>query len=126
MPEDWQLSFYNTQFRCVYLPYSTWRSATDEEIGAWLQETQERFIFVLQVADIANEDDRRKALRFGARGLADNEIDLHWLNAAPDMRRLAQRMQQAAASGVPLFIISREGRLSQLRQVGELMQVLGV
>lgn len=52
--------------------------------------------------------------------------NLLWLEEEPNLRELAQRMQKAALSGVPLYITSRDGALTQLRQVSELMEVMGV
>jgi uncharacterized protein YecE (DUF72 family) len=120
------LSFYNTQFRCVYLPYELWRRSSDEEVASWLRETREDFRFVLQLPEGADEDDRLLASRFGERGITEEEIDLFWLEGETDLRNLAQRMQKAAQSGSPLFLISRDSALAQLRQISELMEVLGV
>lgn len=126
LPEAWQLSFYNTQCRCVYLPYAFWRNATDEAVSSWLQDTREGFRFVLQVPENIDEEARRLAGRFGARAVLEGQIDLLWLEGTPDLRDLAQRMQKAAQSGVPLFLIVRNGASGTLRQVGELMEILGV
>lgn len=126
LPEDWQLSFYNSQFRCVYLPYALWRKASDAEVAAWLHDTKQGFRFVLQWPEGVDEDDKLLARRFGERAALEGQCDLLWLEGAPDLRKLAQRMQKAAQSGSPLYLISRDGSLAQLRQVSELMEVLGV
>jgi uncharacterized protein YecE (DUF72 family) len=126
LPEEWQLPFYNTQFRCVYLPYELWRKASDEEVAAWLYETQDGFRFVLQLPEKADEETRRLAKRFGERGIPEQQIDLFWLGGESDLRDLAKHMQKAAQMDSPLFLISRDGALTQLRQLGELMEVLGV
>lgn len=126
LPEAWQLPFYNTQFRCVYLPCESWRKASDEEIANWLHETQEGFRFVLQVPESMDEADKRMAGRLGGRAVLEGQIDLLWLEGEPELRNLAQRMQMAARSGSPLFLISREGGTAELRRVRELMEVLGV
>jgi hypothetical protein len=126
LPEDWQLSFYNTQFRCVYLPPAMWRDAADEEVANWLHETREGFRFVLGTAEGFHEDDAAKASRFGERGVPESQADIIWLEGEPDLRDLAQRMQKAAQSGAPLYLISREAALPQLGKIGSLMEVLGV
>jgi uncharacterized protein YecE (DUF72 family) len=126
LPEDWQLSFYNTQFRCVYLPAEYWRNASDEEVANWLQDTQEGFRFVLGTADGFAEDAARRAGRFGERGVLEDGADILWLEGEPDLRDLAQRMQKAAQGGSPLYVISRAATLAQLGKIRELMEVLGV
>jgi uncharacterized protein YecE (DUF72 family) len=126
MPEDWQLSFYNTQFRCVYLPFDLWRNATDEAVAHWLYDTQAGFRFVLEAPAAPSEDDLRKAARFGERGLLEDRVDIVRFEGEPDLRNLAQRMQKAAQTGVPLYVVSQEAALPQLRKIAELMGVLGV
>lgn len=126
LPEDWQLSFYNTQFRCVYLPHALWKNATDAEVAGWLDDTLERFRFVLGAPETFDEQDAAKARRFGERGIAESQLDIVWLEGEADLRELARRMQKAAHGGAPLYVISRDGALAQLRQAGQLMEVLGV
>jgi uncharacterized protein YecE (DUF72 family) len=126
LPGDWQLSFYNSEFRCVYLPYAMWRKASDAEVAVWIHDTKAGFRFVLQWPENAGEDDKFLARRFGERAVLEGQCDLLWLEGAPDLRKLAQRMQKAVQSGSPLFLVSRDGSLTQLRQVSELMDVLGV
>jgi hypothetical protein len=126
LPEDWQLPFYSTQFRCVYLPYELWRNASGEDVAGWLNDTKESFRFVLQLPEGTEKEDRLLARRFGERGISDRQINLVWLEGKPDLRNLAQRMQKAAQNGSPLYLISRTEELTQLRQIGELMEVLGV
>lgn len=126
LPEDWQLPFYNTQFRCVFLPAEIWQQAGEEEIAAWLQETRADFRFVLEGVSGMSEADARKADRFGERGVMADRIDIIRMTGDPDLRELAGRMQKAAQNGVALYVISDDGALPQLRKIGELMSVLGV
>lgn len=126
MPEDWQLSFYNTQFRCVYLPFEQWRNAADEEVSGWLHDTREGFRFVLGAGLGLDDDDRRKAARFDGRGVLEEEANIVWIEGEADLRDLARRMQAAAQGGIPLYLISREAALKPLQRIGELMLVLGV
>ncbi len=126
LPEDWQLSFYNTQFRCAYLPHEQWRDASDEEVSAWLRETIESFRFVLGGAAQSDAGEVEKAARFGERAVREAEADIYWLAGEPDLRELAKRMQKAAQSGVPLYVISRDAALAALGKARELMDVLGV
>jgi uncharacterized protein YecE (DUF72 family) len=126
LPDEWQLSFYNTQFRCVYLPYELWSNASGEDIDRWLNETQEGFRFVLQVLGEKGEISEPNARRFGVRGILDDQADVLWLEGKLNLRDLAQRIQTALNSGIPVHLISRDGDLAQLKQVSELMALLCV
>jgi hypothetical protein len=126
LPKDWQLAFYSTQFRCVYLPYEMWRSASDKEVADWLHETRDSFHFVLQRAEGSGEQDNLLARRFGERGIPDSQINLIWLEGDPDLRSLARSIQEVAQKDGQLYLISRDAELTQLRQVSELMDVLGI
>lgn len=126
LPADWQLSFYNTRFRCVFLPFGLWREATNDEIARWLNDTQEGFRFVLEIPQDMTEADALRAGRFGARGVPENTVALVRFEGEPDLRQLAQRMKKAAQTGMPLYVISQESSLPQLGKISELMGVLGV
>ncbi len=126
LPEDWQLPFYNTQFRCVYLSADEWQKAGELEIAGWLQETQPGFRFVLGGMSAMDEEAMRKAECFGERGVMENRIDILWANGETDLRELAGRMQKAAQSGIALYVIANNADLSQLRKISNLMSVLGV
>ncbi len=125
MPEDWLLAFYNSQFRCVYLPCEVWRDASDEVVAHWLQETREGFVFVLESPDDFMEE-MQLANRFGDRGVLSARVELHWLEGELDLRNIAQRMQKAVMNGTSLYFVSSDASLTQLRQVKELMDVLGL
>jgi hypothetical protein len=120
------LSFYNTQFRCVYLPSSIWMLASDQEVAQWLSDVRNGFRFILQLPE---EDERNAEIlaeRFGERGLLEGQASLLWLEEEPDLRQLAQKIRSAAQSAIPLCLISRHADLSRLGRVNELMEVLGV
>lgn len=126
LPGDWQLTFYNTQFRCVYLPFESWRRASDAEVAGWLADTHAGFRFLLGTAGGLDAEDARRAARFGERGQLESGAEVVFVEGAPDLRALAARMQAAAQTGGPLYVISRDADLAQLRQISELMGVLGV
>jgi L-amino acid N-acyltransferase YncA len=48
-----------------------------------------------------------------------------WLDEAPDLRALAQRISQHAETGEPLFVISRSGNLALMEEADALRQVMG-
>lgn len=122
LPDDWQLSYYNTQFQAVYLPAAVWRAASDATWQQWLDETQEGFHFVLQ----AERTDIRPASNRVVLATSTWEADhIWWLDEGPDLRELAQRITRQAQAGEPLFVFSRSGNLGLLEQARSLKQIMG-
>lgn len=123
LPEDWLLSYYNTQFQTVFLPASVWQGVSDSTWAQWLYDTQEEFCFVLGYsgANAIKPPSERMLLA----NPAWEKEHIWWVDEAPDMRALAQRITQQATAGEPLFVFSRSGDLALLQQVNSLKQVMG-
>jgi len=121
MPDEWLLSYYNTQFQAVYLPTTVWQAASEATWAQWLYDTREGFFFVLEPGDTATPVSERVLLATPAWA----EAHLWWLDAAPDLRQLSQRIARHAATGEPLFVISRSGNLGLMEQADTLRQVMG-
>ncbi len=100
LPDDWLLSYYNTQFQAVYLPAPVWQAASEATWEQWLNDTQDGFHFVLEPGDAAFGP-----TRFGA-GIAGNadvgsrttsggwtkrRTCASWHNASPSRQRRASR-----------------------------------
>ena len=126
LPEDWRLSFYNTQFRCVYLPFHVWHKATAEMVNTWLNECDAEFCFVLGLPEAGNTGIDERVKQFGRRGRLEDRANLAWVTSQTSLRELASRIAEAAKNHQELFIIAPWGQLTQLRQVSELMAVMGV
>lgn len=123
LPEDWLLPFYNTQFQAVYLPAAVWRGAVAADWRQWLDDTREDFRFVLEPAPDSASVPASPRLLWADD--AWQAAHLWWLDEAPDLRALAQRIAQHAARGEPLYVFSRAGDLARLEQVTALRQVMG-
>lgn len=123
LPDDWLLSYYNTQFQAVYLPASVWQAASAKTWGQWLGDTQEGFCFVLEPADTAAAQPTSPRVLLATPAWSADHV--WWLDEAPDLRRLAQRITQQVATGEPLFVLSRSGDLGLLEQVKTLTQLMG-
>jgi uncharacterized protein YecE (DUF72 family) len=123
LPDDWRLSYYNTQFQAVYLPAAIWQAASAPLWEQWLNDTQDSFRFVLEPGDAA------LAMPASARVVlatpAWQAAHVWWLDEMPDLRRLAQRITRQAATGDPLYVFSRSGDLGLLEQAATLKQVMG-
>ncbi|MHB1215058.1 MAG: hypothetical protein ACYCY9_08745 [Thiobacillus sp.] len=123
LPEDWLLSYYNTQFQAVYLPATVWQAASAATWAQWLNDTRDEFHFVLEPGDAAPPMPASGRVLAATPGwLADH---VWWLDEAPDLRALAQRITRQAASGEPLFVFSRSGDLGLLERADTLKRVMG-
>jgi hypothetical protein len=122
LPEDWRLSYYNTQFQAVYLPAAVWQAASETTWAQWLDDTQEGFQFVLEASKAEAMPMSKRLVLATPAWEADH---IWWLDEAPDLRQLAQRITRQAQSGEPLFIFSRSGNLALLEQARSLKQVMG-
>ena len=69
LPEDWQLSYYNTRFQAVHLPAAFWQAASPATWAQWLHDTQEGFHFVLEPGDAAIVKPAAGAGRAGNAGV---------------------------------------------------------
>jgi uncharacterized protein YecE (DUF72 family) len=123
LPDDWQLSYYNTQFHAVYLPAPVWQAASTATWEQWLHDTQESFHFVLEPG--AEAPAQPASARVVLATPAWEAGHVWWLDETPDLRQLAQRITQQAVSGEPLYVFSRSGDLDLLEQARTLKQVMG-
>lgn len=121
MPADWRLTFYNTQFDCVFVPAAQWREATGEVMGQWAEDTHDRFLFLLEAEDGMSVPAplQGKALCLSA---LDGRID--WFDGKSDLKQLAERIRQHKDG--PLFLLSRDADLPQLERVRTLLGLLGM
>lgn len=123
LPNDWLLSYYNTQFQAVFLPRSVWQDVSENLWLAWLNDTQDGFYFVLESADgEAGLPASGRVLRASPAWINDH---VWWLDEAPDLRALAQRITRQVGAAEPLFVFSRSGDLGLMQQVNLLKQVMG-
>ena len=123
LPDDWMLSYYNTQFQAVYLPAAAWRAVSPATWAGWLHDTRENFCFVLEPAGAAAAKPASPRAVLATPEWA--AAHLWWLDEACDLRALAQRIAQQAACGEQLFVISRSGDLPIMRQADTLRQIMG-
>ncbi|WP_296753726.1 DUF72 domain-containing protein [Thiobacillus sp.] len=123
LPAEWRLSYYNTQFEAVYLPASLWQDASPETWAAWLADTLEGFHFVLEPGDAAVVPPVSPQVVLATPAWQAEHV--WWLDETPDLRRLGQRIAQQAATGEPLYVLSRSGDLALMKQAVTLARVMG-
>jgi uncharacterized protein YecE (DUF72 family) len=122
VPEDWLLPYYNTRFQAVFLPADTWRRVSAHDWARWLHDTREDFVFVLEPAAGVEPPASPRVILATPAWEARH---LWWIDEAPDLRALAQRVATHAACGEPLFVFSRQGSLARLEHAAELVRVMG-
>ncbi len=123
LPDEWLLSYYNTQFQAVYLPAAVWQAASEETWAQWLYDTRDDFYFVLEPGDAGSVKPALARVLLAAPAWEAQHV--WWLDEAPDLRALAQRITQQATTGEPLFVFSRSGNTGLLEQANTLRQVMG-
>jgi hypothetical protein len=121
LPDDWLLSYYNTQFQAVYLSAARWQAASAAEWAQWLADTQPGFRFLLEPGTATPPSDARVI----AATPDWSALHLWWLDTSPDLRELAKHASARASAHEPFFVISRSGNLERLEQVATLSKVLG-
>lgn len=127
LPADWGLTFFNTQFSCVWLPYPAWSSLSSDEVRAWFEDTHDGFYFVLEHHDplSAEEADLVKAFgRLLGRFCRKDDPALVWFGRHPDVKAIAARVQAATVTE-PVFLLSENADLAGIEQVRTLLELLG-
>lgn len=123
MPDDWLLSYYNSQFNAVYLPAAVWQAASGASWAQWLHDTLDGFYFVLEPGDADSPSPVSERVLMSTPPWEAEHV--WWLDEEPDLRSLAQRITRQASVGAPLFVFSRSGNLELMEQASTLVQVMG-
>jgi hypothetical protein len=129
LPEEWRVAYYGNLFSCVWVDSATWTSLTPETAQFWLNETPERFRFVLEAAEGAGkaEKDPFDGLQAGSGVMRRAEDpSLHWFDAATDMRKFYAVLSESTGMDGEIYLISRDGNLSRVDEVKALLQLLGL
>lgn len=126
LPDDWRLTYYNTQYACVWLPQGRWRTASRAEVARWVEDTHDDFRFVLEAPSLVTDQDTALISILGDRlGLLVEETDprLLWLSGKPDLPALSARLR---GPDCPTYLLSRDGNLATLESVATLLDLLGL
>jgi hypothetical protein len=120
MPPEWRLTFYNTQFDCVFLPSAQWQGAASEQFELWQEDTHDQFLFLLEGEGSMPVP---TPLRSKAICIPAQDSRIVWFDRHTDLRRLAETLKQGRDA--PAFLLSRDGDLAQLQRVRTLLELLG-
>jgi uncharacterized protein YecE (DUF72 family) len=122
MPEEWQLTFFNTQYNCTFLEQAVWQQASAAEMSQWHADTHERFRFLLE-AD-ANHT-LPPELADKALLISRSDARIVWFNRDTSLKELAAKLSPVNAASVQ-YLISLDGDLEQLERVATLLEVMGL
>lgn len=130
MPPEWRLSYYNTHFSCVYLPYPLWHQTPVGELAHWRDDTLERFRFLLEPPppDEASAEDAARLAALAPKALLAAPREgpaMLWLEPGADLKIVAQALQARVAAGETVHVVSLSGDYPQLEQMHTLFEVLG-
>lgn len=127
MPLEWRLSFYNTEFECVYLPYKVWSKTPLETLVAWREETLERFRFLLEAPPaVVSSTEAACIAALGEKAVVANPHAgpaIIWLEPGANLQQLAQTLQEQTV--LPVYVVSVSADYAQLNQARTLLEVLG-
>lgn len=126
LPPEWRLAFYNTAFPCVYLAYEAWSGRDLQTLGAWVEDTLERFRFVLEPNPAGLSDGDQARLEVLAPRIGSLDGQVVWLEGKPDLKRLAGELERLAGCAGPVYLISRDHDLEAMSQVKTLLEILGL
>lgn len=134
LPTEWRLAYYNNFFSCVYLTFAQWAGIPASVWRERLNDLQPQFRLILQTPN-ALQDSERTLLNSLAPhvGLCDGECpagfvqsgSLLWFESNLELKQLAGEISERKTSGAPIYLISRDGNLGALEQVGTLLEVIG-
>lgn len=120
MPEEWRLSYYASQFNCVFLKADIWRNATTTELGKWCDDVHSQFVFLLE-----RDENSTIPIALGHKAIMVGSSDerIVWFERGSDLKQLASRLKSAPAD---MFLISQDGDLAQMERVGTLLELMGL
>jgi hypothetical protein len=122
MPEEWQLTYFNTQFNCVFLEQGTWRQACSEKLAQWYADTHEQFVFLLE-GDASQQPPAELAGK--ALLVRRDDASILWFSRDSSLKELAGSLSKSAGV-MPRFLVSRDGDLGQMERVATLLEVMGL
>lgn len=123
MPDDWRLTFYNTQYGCVFLDEASWRDVDHSTLERWWQASHDHFVFLLEGAHTTPAP-----AALGARVLVlpRDDARILWFDRATDLKRIKSWLTtRGDAPPGGRFLLSEDAHLGQLERVATLLELLG-
>jgi len=124
LPPEWRLAFYNTLFPCVYLTYEEWSGCDMQTLSGWVEDTLDRFRFVLEPNPAGLSDDDKARLETLGSRIDPLGGQVVWLEGKPDLKRLAGELKSLAERTGPVYLISRDHDLDAMNPVKTLLEIM--
>lgn len=120
LPPEWRLTYYNTQFGCVYLGAADWRDAGPAGWQSWADDTHAGFRFLLEA-----QADAVVPAALAPRAWLVTAADprLIWFDAASDLKALSRQLIALPAG--EWCLLSGDGDAGQIERVRTVLQLLG-
>ena len=122
MPDEWRLSYYSSQYNCVFLKASAWRQTTPAELAQWCEDVHDQFVFLL-------EDDENstlpEALAHKAIVIKPTDPRILWIDRNSDLKKLVAAIN-AREDGKELYLISRDGDPARMERLVTLLELMGL
>jgi hypothetical protein len=122
MPDEWRLTYYNTQFNCVFLDHACWAGIADDELARWRDDTHDHFVFLLE-----GDSNTPPPAALGDKAvlLPREDARLMWFDRATDLKHLRDWLTRVDAPGGRRYLLSRDADLGQMERVSTLLELLG-
>ncbi|MEW6677573.1 MAG: hypothetical protein AB1421_06600 [Pseudomonadota bacterium] len=124
MPPEWRLTYYNTQFSCVFLTRGQWKQLSPREWEIWAEDTHDEFLFLLETQNNGGNETPPAPLQGRAQLLSAQDSCLIWFDAESDLKTLAAQL--SALPDSPHFLLSKDGDLGQIERVRTLLDLMGL
>jgi len=121
MPEEWRLTFFNTQYHCTFLGQAIWRQAGRDQWRQWNADTHAEFRFLLEGE---SQQSCPEELADKAVMLRPDDASILWFTRDTSLKEIAECLSGGGAK--PCYVISRDGDLSQMERVATLLEVMGL
>lgn len=131
MPEDWQLSYYQTHFRCVWLPADKWVREDPRTIAKWVGDVHSGFRFILEALPNKEAEVAEYAVQLAAfSGFAlgpwsKDHSALVWVDEDGHFKTLAERLSHADIEH-PCVILVEPASYTTLERVDTLIQIMAL
>jgi hypothetical protein len=108
-----------------YLAYEEWSGRDLQTLSAWVEDTLERFRFVLEPNQAGLSDGDQARLEVLAPRIDPVDGQVAWLEGKPDLKRLAVELNRLAGRTGPVYLISRDHDLDAMNQVKTMLEIMG-
>lgn len=122
MPEEWRLSYYSSQYNCVFLKAATWQETEPVELARWCDDVHDRFVFLLEGDENSSLPE---ALAHKAVVMKPTDSGILWIDRNSDLKQLATEIQ-SMGNDRDLYLVSRDGDLAQMERLVTLLELMGL